>query len=218
MMGVGQFCCEVLNFMLKRIFKEERPPRECCSSLRQGDSVTDGYDRTEMNGKGYGMPSSHAQFLFYFATSVSLFLLLRHKPPAFRSGKDKKKIDVFDPAWYQRPLNLVERLLLSCLVFALAASVAWSRTYLQYHTPRQVLVGCGAGLVVASAWFVVTSMLRREGWTAWGCDTWLGQALRLRDLVVEEDFAEAGWQQWCARRQAVKASTDDDEGRSKKTR
>ena len=31
-----------------------------------------------MNGKGYGMPSSHAQFAFFFAVSLSLFLLVRH--------------------------------------------------------------------------------------------------------------------------------------------
>ena len=31
-----------------------------------------------MTGKGYGMPSSHAQFVFFFAVSISLFLLARH--------------------------------------------------------------------------------------------------------------------------------------------
>jgi dolichyldiphosphatase len=43
MMFAGQMGCEALNFALKRLIREERP-------------------RT-MHGKGYGMPSSHAQFL-----------------------------------------------------------------------------------------------------------------------------------------------------------
>lgn len=56
----GQLACEGLNWFLKRYIQEERP--------------------TQMLGKGYGMPSSHAQFVAYFSTYLVLFLLLRHDP------------------------------------------------------------------------------------------------------------------------------------------
>lgn len=61
----GQLLCEALNWTLKRWIKQARP--EAIRHL----------------GKGYGMPSSHAQFMAYFAVTVTLFLLLRHSP----SGK-----------------------------------------------------------------------------------------------------------------------------------
>lgn len=34
----------------------------------------------------------------------------------------------------------------------------------------------------------------------WGLDTRVGKIARLRDLVVEEDLAEAGWREWEKRR------------------
>lgn len=161
------------------------------------------------------MPSSHAQFLFYFATSLSLFLLLRHKPPSSRYIKrPTRSVEILDPAYFQKPLVLAERLLLSCLVVTLALSVAWSRIYLAYHTPRQVLVGCAAGAMIAAAWFLITSWLRSNGWVSWGCDTWLGQALRLRDLVTEQDFAEPGWKEWSERRQLLSADGETAGGKS----
>uniref|UniRef100_A0A0D2XCM3 Dolichyldiphosphatase n=1 Tax=Fusarium oxysporum (strain Fo5176) TaxID=660025 RepID=A0A0D2XCM3_FUSOF len=61
LMFLGQLACEVLNFALKRLIKEERPRR--------------------IHGKGYGMPSSHAQFVAFWSVSLALFLLVRHKPP-----------------------------------------------------------------------------------------------------------------------------------------
>ena len=51
----GQLACEALNFALKRLIKEERPRR--------------------IHGKGYGMPSSHAQFVAFWSVSLALFLL-----------------------------------------------------------------------------------------------------------------------------------------------
>jgi dolichyldiphosphatase len=61
-MFAGQLACEAVNFALKRLIKEERP--------KLGAAV----------GKGYGMPSSHAQFAVFWAVAVSLFLLVRHRP------------------------------------------------------------------------------------------------------------------------------------------
>ncbi|KAI1824733.1 phosphatidic acid phosphatase type 2/haloperoxidase [Xylaria intraflava] len=177
LLGAGQFVCEVLNFALKRLIKEERPPR--------------------MNGKGYGMPSSHAQFVMFFAVSMALFLLFRHQPP----GPDHRRRN-------HTPMTMLERAFFSVVGLLGALTVAWSRVYLNYHTEKQVLVGCTAGSVIAVAWFTVTSILRRTGWVAWAVDTFIAKWLRVRDLVVEEDLCQAGWEKWDDRAAALKAQAE----------
>jgi len=167
LMFVGQMGCEALNFALKRIIKEERPK--------------------QMYGKGYGMPSSHAQFVAYFSISLALFLILRHTPP-------KQSI----PS--HTPLSMATRVALSTLAMTCASMVAWSRIYLNYHTPKQVLVGYVAGAVSAVLWFLATSIIRRFQLLEWGLDTPLARLFRVRDLVVEEDLCQAGWEKWEERR------------------
>lgn len=154
--------CEALNFALKRILKEERPK--------------------QMHGKGYGMPSSHAQFVSFFSLSLTLFLLFRHVP---------KK-----PTASHTPLTLVARVGLSGLALVCAGLVAWSRTYLNYHTEKQVVVGSMAGAVTAVGWFLLTTAVRQTGILAWVLDQELTRLFRMRDLVVEEDLCQAGWEKW----------------------
>ncbi|KND93626.1 putative dolichyldiphosphatase [Tolypocladium ophioglossoides CBS 100239] len=168
----GQLACEALNFALKRLIKEERPRR--------------------IHGKGYGMPSSHAQFVAFWSLSLALFLLVRHRPRA--AGSAEK---------HHRPWSLAERVAVSLAGAAVATATAWSRTYLDYHTTRQVLVGSAAGIVSAVGWFVATSILRRSGLLAWALDTPPARAFRVRDLVVEEDMCQAGWEKWEERRAAA---------------
>ena len=162
----GQMACEALNFALKRILKEERPK--------------------QMHGKGYGMPSSHAQFVIFFSISLTLFLLFRHVPK--RSTPS------------HTPLSMAARVGLSGVALGNAALVAWSRTYLNYHTPKQVLVGCLAGLVSAVLWFLVTAVARQIGLIAWALDQPATRLFRMRDLVVEEDLCQAGWEKWEGKR------------------
>ena len=168
----------------------------------------------EMNGKGYGMPSSHAQFLAYFSISLSLFLLIRHNPPMPPESSPSSQ-----PLPYShRPLNLPQRSLLSLLTLALATSVALSRIYLNYHTSTQVSVGFIAGVVCAIAWFGATEWARREGWVDVGLDSWVGRMGRWRDLVVEEDLAESGWSVWEERRKKRKEQRRVNEVGRKKRR
>ena len=139
-----------------------------------------------MNGKGYGMPSSHAQFTAFFSVSLTLFLILRHTPlPASPS---------------HTPFSIPQRLLLSTLALICAGIVAWSRIYLNYHSPLQVLVGFCAGLLSAVGWYVITEYLRKSGWVDWCLDTWAARELRMRDLVVEEDLVAPGWERWQRKR------------------
>lgn len=131
------------------------------------------------------MPSSHAQFVSFFSVTLALFLLFRHVP---------------HPTDTHTPFSFGGRLLLSLLAIAGAGAVAVSRIYLSYHTPKQVAVGCAAGAVFALAWFMFTTYLRRAGWIEWGLETWLCRALRVRDLVIQEDLVDSGWARWEDRR------------------
>jgi dolichyldiphosphatase len=164
----GQMACEALNFALKRILKEERPK--------------------QMHGRGYGMPSSHAQFVSFFSIFLTLFLLFRHVP---------KK-----PTPSHTPLSMAARMGFSALALSNAALVAWSRIYLSYHTPKQVLVGCLAGVVSAVGWFLITTIIRQIGLLAWILDLYVVRLFRMRDLVVEEDLCQAGWEKWEVKRMA----------------
>jgi dolichyldiphosphatase len=146
-----------------------------------------------MNGKGYGMPSSHAQFVSFFSVYLALFLLFRHKP---------------HPTNTHTPTTFAERFFLSIAALGSAAAVAWSRIYLNYHTPKQVLVGCSAGAICAVAWFGLTTFLRRFGWVEWGLDLWPARLLRMRDLVVTEDLMDAGWARWETRRRKREVGAD----------
>ncbi|CEL01704.1 Putative PAP2 domain protein [Aspergillus calidoustus] len=172
LMFAGQLGCEALNFALKRIIKEERPK--------------------QMFGKGYGMPSSHAQFVSFFAVYMGLFLLFRQSSSPANQGP-------------------ISRAIASLGIALAATAVAVSRIYLTYHTPRQVLAGCAVGVVFALAWFQFTGLLRSYGWIEWGLDHSTARFFRLRDLVVSEDLAEAGWQRWETRR---KAKRSENGGRS----
>ncbi|ATZ58750.1 hypothetical protein BCIN_16g04450 [Botrytis cinerea B05.10] len=162
MMFGGQMACEALNFVLKRILKEERPK--------------------QMHGKGYGMPSSHSQFVAFFSLSLTLFLLFRHVPRKSTPS--------------HTPLSIIARIGLSGLVLISAGLVAWSRIYLNYHTPKQVIVGCLAGAGSATLWFLFTTAVRKSGLLAWALDLPVTRLFRMRDLVVEEDLCQAGWEKW----------------------
>lgn len=142
-----------------------------------------------MQGKGYGMPSSHAQFVAYFSCYITLFLLLRHKP----------NLSVTPNA-----ATLFQRVAVSFLACVGASAVAVSRLYLNYHTKKQVLAGCVAGVLFSTIWFFTITFLRTSGWIDWALDLSLIRALRIRDLVVNEDLTEAGWQRWEARRELKK--------------
>lgn len=127
------------------------------------------------------MPSSHAQFVSFFSVTLMLFLLSRHRP---------------SPTTTHELPSFQARLLFSLLVLFSATAVAASRVYLNYHTPKQVLAGWISGFVFALLWFAVTTWLRRSGVLDTVLDYRLVRMLRVRDLVLSEDPAAAGWERW----------------------
>ncbi|KAI9101206.1 dolichyldiphosphatase 1-like protein [Phlyctochytrium arcticum] len=113
---IGQLSNEAVNFSAKKIIREARP--------------------TEYLGKGYGMPSSHAQFVSFFAVYLTIYSIRRL---TFR--------------------NLAWKPLISLSVLSLALLVAYSRVHLTYHSPRQVIVGIIVGSVFAGIWFALTDAI-----------------------------------------------------------
>lgn len=148
---------------------------------------------SEMYGKGYGMPSSHSQFVAFFAVSISLFLLFRHVP-----SRDTD----------YRQSTLLERAFFSGLAVCGAAMVAISRIYLNYHTPKQVGVGVAAGVIFAVLYFLFTTALRRAAWIEWALETPPARLVRLRDLITTEDLQDAGWSRWEARQKAKRSDVN----------
>ena len=82
LMFAGQMACEALNWVLKRYIREDRP--------------------TQMMGKGYGMPSSHAQFVAYFAVYIGLWVVVRHDP--WKTNESKTHVPT--PMWQRVGLAL----------------------------------------------------------------------------------------------------------------
>ncbi|KAK3690825.1 hypothetical protein LTR37_018953 [Vermiconidia calcicola] len=195
LMFAGQMGCEAVNWLLKRWIREERPTRMWAdlAAISALETSVDILHDIEMLGKGYGMPSSHAQFVAFFSTFLTLFLLLRHDPHHPHASITHVPI----PYW--------QRLLLSVVALLCAAAVAQSRIYLNYHKPHQVYVGVGAGVGCAVGWFVLTAAARRHGIIDWLLDLPLARWTRLRDLVVNEDLVDAGWERWETRRRKRRA-------------
>lgn len=218
----GQLFCEGVNFILKRIIKEERPQHhyhgsmlasllgaasEDSGKVGSGEAGAIASDRMPIRG-GYGMPSSHAQFAGFWALTIALFLLVRYgsqsvKLPAKQvNGAPSQTLAT---PWHKNTsLSLFERVAASIAAFIMAFFIAWSRVYLHYHTPKQVLVGFVAGLAVGGAWFIITTVARRTGLLAWGLDLSLAKYLRFRDLALEEDVLQPGWQKWQGQKAAEK--------------
>ena len=157
------------------------------------------------------MPSSHAQFVAFFSTFLSLFLLLRHSPHPNRHPH-ASSTHIPTPYW--------QRLALALLSAACAAAVAQSRIYLNYHKPRQVYAGVAAGVACAVACFIATGLARKYGLVEWALDLPLARWARLRDLVVSEDIVDAGWERWELRRRKRTEGwmVNDPSGKGKKRR
>ncbi|ORZ41714.1 phosphatidic acid phosphatase type 2/haloperoxidase [Catenaria anguillulae PL171] len=114
-MFLGQLLNEGLNVVLKKYIQEHRP--------------------SPYHGDGYGMPSSHAQFMAYFAAFSLLLIRLE-----------------------QTRIHGIHRALHSFLqssIIGVSALVMYSRVHLHYHTVTQVLAGAGVGLFVGSVYFVL---------------------------------------------------------------
>ncbi|EMS55181.1 Dolichyldiphosphatase 1 [Triticum urartu] len=107
--ALGLLVSQVLNELIKHSVAQSRPAS--CELLETCDS--------------HGWPSSHAQYTFFFATYLSLFVLRRS--PASR--------------------------VMAAFSWPLAFLTMLSRVYLGYHTVPQVFAGAVVGLVFGAIWY-----------------------------------------------------------------
>ncbi|KAF9955874.1 hypothetical protein BGZ70_010082 [Mortierella alpina] len=153
-MFAGQLANEAVNQMLKRLVKEARP--------------------TEYLGDGYGMPSSHSQFMAYFATYTILLLNRRGVVPGDTISH-----------------------VASVLVVVWAALVVYSRVHLYYHTWQQVVAGTICGTMFALGYyFFANKFLRSTGLFEWFVDHPWARAVHVRDTYSIPDLATFDWEMW----------------------
>lgn len=118
---LGTLASEALNYFLKHTIQDPRP-------------VTRPNDYNE-----FGMPSSHSQFMWFFATYISFFVFIR------LHHMNNNTI-----------MESMSKLVIIGSSVALALTVCVSRVYLQYHTLAQVICGSVVGFLFATVWFAFT--------------------------------------------------------------
>ncbi|RGB33524.1 hypothetical protein C1646_625241 [Rhizophagus diaphanus] len=161
-MFFGQLFCEMLNFGLKKWIKEKRP---------NGINTLLIYVYIDKLGSGYGMPSSHAQFISYFATFASIYLITFHN--------NSRKFPII--------LGLI---IFSCLV-------SYSRVYLIYHTTKQVIVGNIFGLTFAIFWYILLEkIIRPLGIFKIIIESRLARYLYIRDNSSVKDIVKIEYMNW----------------------
>lgn len=107
--------------------------------------------------ESHGMPSAHSQFMGYLVgyTLVELY--------------------------FTQYRALRERVGHAVVVILLAASVAYSRYYLWYHSAPQVLVGLAVGALFGSTWYLVSVVARSLGLVQWCVDLPPCKLLSIKD-------------------------------------
>ncbi|CAN0125428.1 unnamed protein product [Scytosiphon promiscuus] len=112
-LAVGHLFDLVVNKVLKTWFAEARPPG-CVNT-------------------GHGMPSNHTQYMFFFATFMSLYL------------------------WGRVSYCTEAKLGLTSALVGWAAGVGYSRICLQCHTLKQVVAGAAVGGTTGALWYLLYS-------------------------------------------------------------
>lgn len=126
---IGQLACEGFNWALKRLIKQPRP--------------------TDRLGAGYGMPSSHSQFLGFFAAFFLLHFYL-NRPPLLK------------PRTLINSMRRFEHALAMLLIASISVLTCYSRHHLHYHTPLQIFVGVSVGLTFGATYYYFTEYLPRK--------------------------------------------------------
>ena len=135
------------------------------------------------------MPSSHAQFMTFFAVYVTLYLIHR-----FGTSMGILRTNLCRTT----KISLLLRLGHCFVVIVGSSVVSLSRMYLRYHTARQVLIGVGVGAISGVIWYVTVLVLRGTGWVDWVLHFRAAEMLWFKDGDIgslEHDLYEE-WVQW----------------------
>ncbi|KAF7417709.1 hypothetical protein HZH68_000362 [Vespula germanica] len=117
----GVILNEFVNLILKHTIREARPLKR--------DGI---YNE-------YGMPSTHAQFMWFFTTYAILFICIRLH--------HNSNSTISERFW---------RIIIVAACIIVAVLVSYGRIYLQYHSTSQVLCGALVGVTLGVAWFLIT--------------------------------------------------------------
>ncbi|KAJ2705822.1 hypothetical protein FB645_002103 [Coemansia sp. IMI 203386] len=145
---LGQLLNELSNLCLKLVIRQDRP------NPRFGD--------------GFGMPSSHSQFMGFFAVFVVLYLQCRITT------------------------NRVHKILVQLGAVGLSVPVIISRVYLGYHTLPQVCAGAITGIASGLFWFwFLENVVYPSGIVDFVLESGISKWLLLRDSRNIKDIALA---------------------------
>ncbi|TCD69129.1 hypothetical protein EIP91_008605 [Steccherinum ochraceum] len=180
-MWAGQMACEGLNWFLKELIQQERPNLDM--------------------GSGYGFPSSHSQWMGYFASFLLCHFTFRHR---------------FVSTGY-RVLDVLFKTALYLSIITWSCAVAYSRYYLTYHTHMQVFWGFSIGVLFGFVYYTLIELVParypdsflgcarsgllaspfltffriRDGWAVWGDGGLDAQYLKWRETWDVSRSAEA---------------------------
>src|SRR3989338_3980706 len=116
---VGILVNEIVNDFLKHTFAQDRPANVYVAKFRNVS-----LDTPELV-EHFGMPSSHSQFMFFFACTCLCWFRIRSK--------------------YWKNITWIS-------LFSGASLVAYSRIAMHYHSIPQVLVGVSVGICTGTLW------------------------------------------------------------------
>lgn len=145
--------------LLKKIIHQPRPLRH-------------DYFIIEEEEEDYGMPSNHSCFVIFIATFITLYCIRevgakwtvnttlpsrrrrrrqQHSNSTRRHHIRRHEQHRIVQLWHQ----LHTTTFIIAMSITIAIGCAYSRIYLLYHTPSQVLVGAGLGIVLGTAWYFI---------------------------------------------------------------
>lgn len=134
---VGQLSNELINQILKRIIKQERPLWDDAIPLIFKGMDTTGSSTQENISSlrvSYGMPSAHSQFMGFFTSYLILNMWFRWN--------------------YKYKIQPKDKIIYCVSGWLLSMSVCFSRWYLEYHNWDQIIIGYQIGIVVGALYYL----------------------------------------------------------------
>lgn len=143
--AAGQVVNDFVSTLLKQLIRFDRP--------------VNGMIFKKESRLLYGMPSSHSQFIAFFA----MYFILKMK--------------------YQWPykINALYDTGAKLLLLIATLLITYSRLFFEYHTFNQILVGLLLGYFVAAWYFIFVSLLRDYGILDWLLSWKLFKLLQMKD-------------------------------------
>nr|CDS30616.1 dolichyldiphosphatase 1 [Hymenolepis microstoma] len=135
---------ELLCKVVKKLIKAPRPPTH-----------------PSLLVSSHGMPSNHAQFMFFMTAYFALFVRYRLS---------------------SRHYSSTFRFLTPIFMFASSTLVCYTRIYLEFHYTGQVFIGALVGIIFGSFWFFLVHVICTP-WFPWIVNSKIGTLFMLQDFT-----------------------------------